>query len=84
MITLQLLQIQCINKFSNIHKNLICTFKINPLQWNGLRISYGNYKLFIDFKLLSETKELSVVKLHSYRLGRLELKKSLKDKGHKT
>ena len=53
----------------------------NQLQWNEFRITYGNYKLFIDFKVVIETKRLSIVNISSDRLYRLQLMKSLKDNG---
>ena len=51
----------------------------SPLLWNEMRITYGNYKLFIDFKVVIETKRLSIVNISSDRLYRLQLMKSLKD-----
>jgi len=47
--------------------------------WNEMRITYGNYKLFINFKVVIETKRLSIVNISSDRLYRLQLMKSLKD-----
>ena len=49
--------------------------------WNEMRNTYGNYKLFIDFKVVIETKRLSIVNISSDRLYRLQLMKSLKDNG---
>ena len=46
-----------------------------------MRNTYGNYKLFIDFKVVIETKRLSIVNISSDRLYRLQLMKSLKDNG---
>ena len=53
----------------------------NLLPWNEMRNTYGNYKLFIDFKVVIETKRLSIVNISSDRLYRLQLMKSLKDNG---
>ena len=53
----------------------------NPLLWNEMRMTYGHYKLFIDFKVVIETKRLSIVNISSDRLYRLQLMKSLKDNG---
>ena len=44
-------------------------------------MTYGNFKLFIDFKVVIETKRLSIVNISSDRLYRLQLMKSLKDNG---
>ena len=44
-------------------------------------MTYGHYKLFIDFKVVIETKRLSIVNISSDRLYRLQLMKSLKDNG---
>ena len=51
------------------------------LRWNEFRMTYGHYKLFIDFKVVIETKRLSIVNISSDRLYRLQLMKSLKDNG---
>ena len=53
----------------------------NQLLWNEFRMTYGHYKLFIDFKVVIETKRLSIVNISSDRLYRLQLMKSLKDNG---
>ena len=53
----------------------------NPSLWNEMRMTYGHYKLFIDFKVVIETKRLSIVNISSDRLFRLQLMKSLKDNG---
>ena len=53
----------------------------NQLLWNEMRMTYGHYKLFIDFKVVIETKRLSIVNISSDRLYRLQLMKSLKDNG---
>ena len=53
----------------------------NLLLWNEMRMTYGHYKLFIDFKVVIETKRLSIVNISSDRLYRLQLMKSLKDNG---
>ena len=47
--------------------------------WNEMRNTYGNYKLFIDFKVVIEKKRRSTVNISSDRLYRLQLMKSLKD-----
>ena len=46
-----------------------------------MNLLIGHYKLFIDFKVVIETKRLSIVNISSDRLYRLQLMKSLKDNG---
>tara|TARA_B100001093_G_scaffold475665_1_gene501406 strand:- start:1901 stop:2269 length:369 start_codon:yes stop_codon:yes gene_type:complete len=55
-----------------------------PSQWNNFRIIYGKHKLFIKFKVIVETQKLSIWNLNPERLFRLELMKSLSDKGFST
>ena len=53
------------------------------LRWNNLRITYGdNYKLFIRFNVLLETKRLSIIRLSEDRSQRLELMVRLSDEGY--
>ena len=55
----------------------------NQLLWNNLRITYGeNYKLFIRFNILVETKRLSIIRLSEDRSRRLELMVRLSDEGY--
>ena len=53
----------------------------NQLLWNNFRKIYGNYKLFIKFRVVIETKKLSIFNLDPKRLNRLKLIKSLSDQG---
>ena len=53
----------------------------NRSQWNNFRIIYGDYKLFIRFNVLIETKRLSVIGLDPIKVERLELIRSLFGKG---
>ena len=56
---------------------------LNRLRWNNLRITYGkNYKLFIRFNVLLETKRLSIIRLSEDRSRRLELMVRLSDEGY--
>ena len=51
------------------------------LLWNNFRKIYGNYDLFIKYRVVIETKKLSIFNLDPRRLSRLKLIKSLSDKG---
>mgnify|MGYP001313134367 CR=1 FL=1 len=53
----------------------------NLLQWNKFRITYSDYKLFINFNVLIETNRLGVFRIGNKRLKRLELIYSLHKKG---
>ena len=53
----------------------------SQLLWNNFRIIYGNYKLFIKYRVIIETKKLSVFNLDPKRSNRLKLIKSLSDRG---
>ena len=53
----------------------------SPLQWNKFRITYSDYKLFINFNVLIETNRLGVFRIRNERLKRLELIYSLYKKG---
>ena len=53
----------------------------SQLLWNNFRIIYGNYKLFIKYRVVIETKKLSVFNLDPKRSNRLKLIKSLSDRG---
>ena len=50
-------------------------------QWNKFRITYSDYKLFINFNVLIETNRLGVFRIRNERLKRLELIYSLYKKG---
>ena len=50
-----------------------------PLQWNKFRKIYGNYRLYIKFNVIIETKQLSVKKINPKREFKLKLIKSLSD-----
>ncbi len=50
-------------------------------QWNKFRITYSDYKLFINFNVLIETNRLGVFRIGNKRLKRLELIYSLHKKG---
>ena len=60
---------------------------INPeiwqsrLLWNNFRKIYGNYDLFIKYRVVIETKKLSIFNLDPKRSNRLKLIKSLSDQG---
>ena len=49
--------------------------------WNNLRKIYGNYDLFIKYRVVIETKKLSIFNLGPKRENRLKLIKSLSDEG---
>ena len=53
----------------------------NQLQWNKFRITYSDYKLFINFNVLIETNRLGVFRIRNERLKRLELIYTLHKKG---
>ena len=53
----------------------------SPLQWNKFRITYSDYKLFINFNVLIETNRLGLFRIGNKRLKRLELIYSLHKKG---
>ena len=53
----------------------------NPSLWNNFRKIYGNYDLFIKYRVVVETKKLSIFDLGPKRENRLKLIKSLSDKG---
>ena len=52
-----------------------------PLLWNNFRTIYGNYDLFIKYRVVIETKKLSIFNLDPKRSNRLKLIKSLSDQG---
>ena len=51
------------------------------LRWNKFRITYSDYKLFVNFNVKIETNRLSVFRIRSERLKRLELIYDLHKKG---
>ena len=51
------------------------------LQWNKFRITYSEYKLFLNFNVLIETNRLGVFRIRNERLKRLQLIYSLYKKG---
>ena len=51
----------------------------NQLQWNKFRKIYGNYRLYIKFNVIIETKQLFVKKINPKREFILKLIKSLSD-----
>ena len=53
----------------------------NPLLWNKFRKIYGNYRLYIKFNVVIETKQLSVKNLNPKRNSKLKLIKSLSEMG---
>ena len=53
----------------------------SQLLWNNFRNIYGNYKLFIKFRVIIETQKLSVFNLNPVRENQLKLIKSLSDQG---
>ena len=48
---------------------------------NNFRKIYGNYDLFIKYRVVIETKKLSIFNLDPKRSNRLKLLKSLSDQG---
>ena len=52
------------------------------LQWNKLRITYGEYRLFVRYNALFQSKNLGVVRLGQHRLDRLELIEELTERGY--
>ena len=59
-------------------------FKLIWLLWNKFRKIYGNYRLYIKFNVVIETKQLSVKKLNPKRNSKLKLIKSLSEMGQGT
>ena len=53
----------------------------NRSLWNNFRKIYGNYDLFIKYRVVIETKKLSIFNLDPKRSNRLKLIKSLSDQG---
>ena len=51
------------------------------LLWNKFRKIYGNYRLYIKFNVVIETKQLSVKNLNPKRNSKLKLIKSLSEMG---
>ena len=45
----------------------------SPSRWNKLRITYSNYKLFVNFNVKIETNRLGIFSIQNKRLKRLEL-----------
>ena len=54
----------------------------NQSRWNKFRITYPNYKLFIQYNIVVESNDLGLFRLSHERLKRLELMKRLKDEGY--
>ena len=57
------------------------TYTDLPILWNNFRKIYGNYDLFIKYRVVIETKKLSIFNLDPNRSNRLKLIKSLSDQG---
>ena len=53
----------------------------NQSLWNKFRIIYGNYELFLKYRVIIETQKLSIFGLGQNRVNRLQLIKSLSDDG---
>ena len=53
----------------------------NQLLWNKFRITYSDYKLFVNFNVTINTNKLSVFRIRNERLKRLELIYNLHKKG---
>ena len=66
------------------HNILKSNSKSIQLLWNKFRKIYGNYRLYIKFNVVIETKQLSVKKLNPKRNSKLKLIKSLSDMGWET
>ena len=67
--------------YFGFHCFLLCYFKFSPLQWNKFRITYSEYKLFVNFNVLIESNRLGVFRIRNERLKRLQLIYSLYKKG---
>ena len=59
----------------------MCYFKFSPLRWNKFRITYSDYKLFVNFNVKIETNRLGVFRIRNERFKRLELIYDLHKKG---
>lgn len=53
----------------------------NQLQWNKLRIKYGNYHIDIEFEVTFTSKKVGQFGLNDDRLNRLKLMEDLFQKG---
>ena len=56
--------------------------KFIQLQWNKFRITYPNYKLYIQFNVVIESNDLGLFRLSHRRNHRLMLMKKLEDEGY--
>ena len=56
-------------------------YTAQTILWNNFRKIYGNYGLFIKYRVVIETKKLSIFNLDPKRSNRLKLIKSLSDQG---
>ena len=63
---------------------VISQLENTPSPWNKFRKIYGSYRLYIKFKVVVETKQLSVKKLNPKRNTKLKPIKSLSDMGWET
>ena len=61
---------------------VISNSKFILLRWNEFRITYGNYKFHIEYKVVVETNRIGEIGLRSERLSRLEVMKELSEKGY--
>ncbi len=59
--------------------NLVIWLNLSP--WSNFRIIYGNYRLFIQYNVLIETSQTSLIGLDDKRVQRLEFIKTLSDEG---
>ena len=69
---------KCLQNFENLRK---VYRKPSGILWNNFRKIYGNYDLFIKYRVVIETKKLSIFNLDPKRSNRLKLIKSLSDQG---
>ena len=69
---------KCLQNFQNLSK---VYRKPSGILWNNFRKIYGNYDLFIKYRVVIETKKLSIFNLDPKRSNRLKLIKSLSDQG---
>ena len=69
---------KCLQNFENLRK---VYRKPSGILWNNFRKIYGNYDLFIKYRVVIETKKLSIFNLGPKRENRLKLIKSLSDEG---
>ena len=43
------------------------------MQWNNFRITYGSYRIVVDFSVIISSKKLGLIQLDTQQLNRLKL-----------